>query len=80
MLLAWVRGCKIYWLTGYLYWLHKTASIQKLSEAKVFNIFLMVEIFLVSSWDTSHSHFGIQNQNFGIPWISGYCKFQTLKV
>jgi hypothetical protein len=28
----------------------------------VLNIFLMFEIFLVSSWDISHSQFGIQNQ------------------
>ena len=26
------------------------------------NIFLMFEVFLVSSWDISHSQFGIQNQ------------------
>jgi hypothetical protein len=32
----------------------------------VFNIFLMFEIFLVSSRDTSHLQFGIQNQIFGI--------------
>jgi hypothetical protein len=38
----------------------------------------MFEIFLISSWDISHSQFGIQNQIFGILWISGYCKFQTL--
>ena len=47
----------------------------------MFNIFLlliMFEIFLVSSRDTSHSQFGIQNQILGIPRISGYCKFQTV--
>ena len=32
-------------------------------QSEVLNIFLMFEIFLVSSWDIiSHSQFGIQNQ------------------
>jgi hypothetical protein len=31
-------------------------------QSAVLNIFLMFEIFLVSSWDISHSQFGIQNQ------------------
>ena len=35
-------------------------AIRRLSE--VLNIFLMFEIFLVSSWDINHSKFGIQTQ------------------
>jgi hypothetical protein len=59
----------------------QTDSIQKLSAAlEVFNTFLMFEIFFVSSRDTSHSQFGIQNQIFGILWILDYCKFQTLNL
>jgi hypothetical protein len=45
------------------------------SPSKVFNIFLMFEICIVSSQGTSHSQFGIQNQLFGIPWILGLKKY-----
>jgi uncharacterized membrane protein len=35
----------------------------------VLNTFLMFEIYLVSSWDTSHSHFGrYQDTTNFIPW------------
>ena len=58
----------------------QTDSIQKLSYVTVkgVNIFSMFEIFLVSSRDTSQSQIGIQNQIFGILWISGHCKCQTM--
>ena len=54
-------------------------AIRRLSE--VLNIFLMFEIFLLSSWDihVRHSQFGIQNQILvSHVYCPGYCKFQTL--
>ena len=57
----------------------QTDSIQSYQEPlQGVNIFLMFEIFLVYPVGIKSFTVWYSKPNFWYPWISGYCKFQTL--